>query len=55
MQVLRNTLANITCPDQVCDILAYHFVRDPDAIRILLAEPDSIKRYETLIVEMGQL
>lgn len=55
MQVLRNTLANITCPDQVCDILAYHFVRDPDALRILLAEPDAIKRYETLIVELSQL
>lgn len=55
MQVLRKTLDNITCPDQVCDILAYHFVRDPTALKTLLAEPDVISRYQALISELKQL
>ncbi len=49
MQKLRATLEGIPCPDRVCDILAYHFVREPRALRMLLAEPDTARRYETLI------
>jgi ATP-dependent Lon protease len=55
MQVLRKTLDNIPCPDQVCDILAYHFVRDPAALKIMLSEPDAIKRYQALISQLKQL
>lgn len=55
MQVLRKTLVNISCPDQVCDILAYHFVREPMSLKALLAESDVIKRYQALINELDQL
>jgi len=55
MQVLRNTLSKIACPDQVCDILAYHFVRDPAALKTLLSEPDAVKRYRALIGELQRL
>lgn len=55
MQKLRATLEAIPCPDRVCDILAYHFVREPRALRDLLAEPDTARRYETLIDALRRL
>ncbi len=55
MQKLRETLEGIPCPDRVCDILAYHFVREPEALRALLAEPDTARRYETLIAALRRL
>lgn len=55
MQKLRETLEKIPCPDRVCDILAYHFVRDPAALRSLLSETDTTRRYETLISALSRL
>jgi Lon protease-like protein len=55
MQSLKQTLSKIDCPDRVCDILAYHFVRDAKAIKTLLAESDPVRRYQTLIAELRRL
>ncbi len=55
MQKLRATLEAIPCPDRVCDILAYHFVREPKALKELLSEPDTARRYETLIAALRRL
>lgn len=55
MQVLRSTLQEMTCPEMVCDILAYHFVRKPSAQRHLLMEPILEKRYERLVHELERL
>jgi Lon protease-like protein len=55
MQKLRATLEAIPCADRVCDIMAYHFVRDPKALKSLLAEPDTARRYETLIAALRRL
>jgi ATP-dependent Lon protease len=55
MQVLRSSLHEMTCPEMVCDILAYHFVRKPAAQRHLLMEPVLEKRYERLVQELERL
>jgi ATP-dependent Lon protease len=55
MQVMRTTLDHMPCPEMVCDILAYHFVRKPPAQRSLLIEPDVEKRYDRLIEELQAL
>ncbi len=55
MQQLRTTLEAIACPDRVCDILAYHFVREPKALRELLSETDTARRFEILIAALRRL
>lgn len=49
MQMLRTTLNNISDPEMACDILGYHFVKQPKGIRELLSEPNLAKRYQTVI------
>ncbi|MDZ4287117.1 MAG: LON peptidase substrate-binding domain-containing protein [Prosthecobacter sp.] len=55
MQVLRTTLEGMPCPEMVCDILAYHFVKKPAAQRALLMEPVLEKRYQRLVEELELL
>jgi len=55
MQVLRTTLTNMPCPEMVCDILTYHFVKKPDIQRALLVEPSLEKRYQRLVTELELL
>lgn len=55
MRNLRAALLKIDCPDLVCDILSYHFVRRPMAQRSLLVEPVLEKRYDVLIDELERL
>lgn len=55
MRGLRTTLEAMECPDAVCDILSYHFVRRSPAQRSLLMEPVLEKRYDTLIAELERL
>lgn len=55
MQKLRDTLANIPCPDRVCDILAYHFVKKNRALRQLLQERNTTARYRLLIEELKKI
>lgn len=55
MQKLRTLLSGMECPDLVCDILSYHFVRDPAAASRLLTEPHLEKRYELLHKELEVL
>jgi len=55
MQVLRTTLEQTTCAEAVCDILTYHFVRQPAAQRVLLMEQELEKRYERLVQELERL
>jgi ATP-dependent Lon protease len=55
MQVLRTTLQNMPCPEMVCDILAYHFVKQPAAQRALLLEPVLEKRFQKLLEELEML
>ena len=55
MKQLRATLEAIPCPDRVCDILSYHFVREPAVLRQLLAEPDTVRRYDHLLNALRRL
>ncbi len=55
MRSLRSTLEEMQCPDAVCDILSYHFVRRAPALRSLLEETVLEKRYDTLITELERL
>lgn len=55
MRSLRSTLEEMQCPDAVCDILSYHFVRRAPALRSLLEESVLEKRYDTLITELERL
>ena len=55
MRKLKQTMAGLPCADLVADILSYHFVRDPAAIRVLLSEPSTERRYEVLLNELRRL
>ncbi len=55
MQKLRSLLSEMDCPDMVCDILSYHFVREPSAAACLLTEPNLEQRYEILFKQLDQL
>jgi len=55
MQVLRSTLCDMTCADLACDILSYHFIREPETLQALLAEPSLVKRYALLNEELERL
>lgn len=52
MRNLRAALLKIDCPEMVCDILSYHFVRRSAAQRSLLMEPSLEKRYDILLSEL---
>ncbi len=55
MQKLKETLNEMTCPDRICDVLAYHFVRNPIALKTLLSESDTLVRLKVLNAEMRRL
>lgn len=55
MRNLRNALLKIECPELVCDILAYHFVRRAPAQQCLLTEPVLEKRYDILLAELERM
>jgi ATP-dependent Lon protease len=55
MQKLKSTLSAMSCPDRVCDILAYHFVREPKALKTLLASTDPLQRLRVLNGELRRL
>jgi len=55
MQKLKASLSNMSCPDRVCDVLAYHFVRDPKALKTLLNESDTLIRLQVLNAELRRL
>lgn len=55
MQKLKSTLSSMSCPDRVCDILAYHFVRESKALKTLLASTDPLERLRVLNAELRRL
>lgn len=55
MKILRETLGDMKCADLACDILSYHFVREPESMQLLLAEPCLEKRYSLLLAELERL
>jgi len=55
IQKLKSTLSAMSCPDRVCDILTYHFVREPEALKTLLASPDPLLRLRVLNAELRRL
>ncbi|MES2506198.1 MAG: LON peptidase substrate-binding domain-containing protein [Verrucomicrobiota bacterium] len=55
MRNLRAALLKIECPELVCDILSYHFVRRSPAQRSLLMEPCLEKRYDILLSELERV
>jgi ATP-dependent Lon protease len=55
MQKLKETMASLASADLVADILSYHFVRDPEAIRLLLKESSTERRYQVLLSELRRL
>lgn len=55
MQKLRDTLSQTNCPDRICDILSYHFVRNPKALKTLLSESDTLVRLKILNSELHRL
>ncbi len=52
MQVLRQSLEGMDEAEAVCDIIAFHFVRQKSALRDLLEECCPQRRYEKLISEL---
>ncbi len=52
MQTLRTTLDEMVCPDLACDILSYHFVREPEVMSRLIVEPSLEERYAVLLQEL---
>lgn len=52
MRSLHAALHKLSCPEIVCDILSYHYVRRPAAQRRLLEEPVLEKRYDILLREL---
>lgn len=55
MKNLRAALIKIECPELVCDILSYHFVRRAHVQRSLLVETVLERRFDTLIAELEHL
>lgn len=55
MQTLRAALSSMECADLACDILSYHFVREPEDLEQILAEPQLEKRYDILLTELERL
>jgi ATP-dependent Lon protease len=55
MNALHELLDTTACADRVCDILSYHFVRQPGPLVTLMAEPDLAKRYRILIKQLRLL
>lgn len=55
MQALRSKLCDLKCAEFACDILSYHFVREPESMRLLLAESSLQKRYSLLLDELQRL
>jgi Lon protease-like protein len=55
MQTLRTTLDEMVCPELACDILSYHFVREPDVMSSLITEPSLEERYAILMDELERL
>jgi ATP-dependent Lon protease len=55
MQMLRTTLDEMACPELACDILSYHFVREPDVMTLLITEPSLEERYTLLLHELRRL
>lgn len=53
MQTLRCTLGQMPCTELACDVLSYHFVREPKSMRALLVEPCLEKRYALLHAELS--
>ena len=54
MQMLRRELEQMEEAEAVCDIIAFHFVRQKEALRTLLEECCPQRRYERLISELEQ-
>ena len=46
---LRGALHTLPDPELACDLIAYHFVRRPDVLARMLAEPSLEARYATLL------
>jgi len=55
MRELRIMLELMACPEVVCDILSYHFIRHPLVLHSLLAEPVLERRYRLLTDELERL
>lgn len=55
MQTLRTTLDEMVCPELACDILSYHFVREPEIMSRLMVEPSLEERYAVLMHELERL
>lgn len=52
MHALRATLESMDDAEEICDLLAFHFVRRKEALRDLLEELCPKRRYELLIAEL---
>ena len=55
MRTLRSSLTGMSCAELACDILSYHFVRDPSVASRLLIEPSLEERYAILHRELQRL
>lgn len=55
LRQLKCSLQEMQCCESACDILAYHFVRRSECMRLLLAEPVVEKRWQILIAELEKM
>ncbi|MES2594772.1 MAG: LON peptidase substrate-binding domain-containing protein [Verrucomicrobiota bacterium] len=55
IRTLRSGLCQMNCADLACDVISYHFIRDPAVLRRLLLEPYLEERYGVLIHELKKL
>ena len=49
IRYLRAALRSVPDPELACDLMAYHFVRRPEVLLRMLAEPSLLARYATLL------
>ena len=52
LKVVKKAAQCIPDPELLCDVLAYHFVRRPSVMKLIMAERSLVKRYELLIQEL---
>jgi ATP-dependent Lon protease len=54
MAKLMSQLKDCQCPEAVCDLLTYHFIRSGDTLAKSMTEASLVKRYELLIGALGR-
>lgn len=52
-RMIQAAIKGMTNAERLCDIIAYHFIKRPAALRALLSETSLERRYELVIAELA--